>query len=303
MLNGLLQPEQPRVSVEEVSAIYFISYILVGALIGLMSGLFGIGGSSICTPILKMFFPLPALIALASPLPVSIPTAVAGTYNYWRKGLVRKDVVLWTTIGGLPGVVLGALGTRIVSGHWLMILTGLFLTFSGGQLIRKDRESCATAFSPKRFNTIALLIGFAVGIFSGLLANGGGFLLVPAFMLLLGLTPCEAISNSLVCVAFFAIPGTLVHWWLGHIDWELVLGLSIGVIPSSYLGSKLGLAVDEQRIKIGFGYFMTAFGLDFILTQLGLNPLIADSVLLAAVAVTVGWVLLGISREEKQGLQ
>jgi uncharacterized membrane protein YfcA len=91
-----------------------------------------------------------------------------------------------------------------------------------------------------------------------------------------------------------------VHWWLGHIDWKLVLGLSIGVFPASFLGSKLGLAVCEKRIGIGFGYFMTAFGLDFILTQLGWNPLITDSILLAAVAVTVGWVVLGISREEKQ---
>jgi hypothetical protein len=280
--------------------LHFIEYIIVGVLIGLMSGLFGIGGSSICTPILKMFFPLPALIALASPLPVAIPTAVAGAYNYWREGLVRKDVVLWTTIGGLPGVVLGALGTRIVSGQWLMILTGLLLSFSGVQLIHKGKESCPAVFSPKLFNIIALLIGFAVGIFSGLLANGGGFLLVPAFIMLLGLTPYEATSSSLVCVAFYAIPGTLVHWWLGHINWQLVLGLSIGVIPASFLSSKLGLAVDEQRIKIGFGYFMTAFGLDFILTQLGLNPLIADSVLLAAVAVTLRWVALGISREEKR---
>jgi uncharacterized membrane protein YfcA len=65
-----------------------------------------------------------------------------------------------------------------------------------------------------------------------------------------------------VRVAIYAVPGTLVHWWLGHIDWMLVLGLSIGVFPASFLGSKLGLAVDEQRIKTVFGYFMTAFGLD-----------------------------------------
>jgi uncharacterized membrane protein YfcA len=286
---------------EESSMVHFIGYIIVGALIGLMSGLFGIGGSSICTPALEMFFPLPALIALASPLPVTIPTAVAGTYNYARKGLVRKDVVLWTTIGGLPGVVLGALGTRIVSGHWLMILTGLFLSISGVQLIRKGKTPRPGSFSPKRFKAVALLIGFAVGIFSGLLANGGGFVLIPAFILLLGLTPFEATSSSLVCVSLFAIPGTLVHWWLGHIDWRLVLGLSIGVLPTSYLGSRWGLTIGEQRIRIGFGYFMTAFGLDFILTQLGLKPLIADSVLLTAVAVTVTWVLLGISEGEKQG--
>lgn len=268
--------------------------VLIGALIGFMSGLFGIGGSSISTPILRMLFAIPALIALASPLPVTIPTAVAGSYTYWRKGLVRKEIVLWTALGGVPGVVLGALGTRIVAVQWLMILTGLFVVISGIQLIRKDSRSCVAHPKIKQFNTMALLIGFVVGIFSGLLGNGGGLLLVPAFILLLGLTPYEATSSSLACVAFYALPGTLVHWRLGHIDWMLTLGLSIGVIPASYLGSKLGLMVCEQRIKTAFGYFLTAFGADFIFTQLGWwPPLISDVVLLAAVAAAIGWVALG----------
>jgi hypothetical protein len=89
-----------------------------------------------------------------------------------------------------------------------------------------------------------------------------------------------------------------VHWWLGHIDWPLVLGLSIGVIPASYLGSKLGLAVREQRIGTAFGYFLTIFGLDFILTQFGLNPIITYSILMAAIVGTIGWVAIGV-REER----
>jgi uncharacterized membrane protein YfcA len=279
--------------------IHFISYIIVGIAIGLMSGMFGIGGSSISTPVLEMFFALPYLIALASPLPVTIPTAVAGSYNYWRKGLVRKDIVLWTIIGGLPGVVLGALGTKVVGGQWLMILTGLFLSVSGVLLIRKRKPAVKTLPS-RRLSIYVLLIGFVVGIFSGLLANGGGFLLVPAFILLLGLTPFEATSSSLVCVAVYAIPGTLVHWWLGHIDWMLALGLSIGVFPASFLSSKLGLAVDEERIKTGFGYFITAFGLDFILTQLRTDLVITDCILLVAAAATVGWVVFGVTGKDKQ---
>jgi uncharacterized membrane protein YfcA len=155
--------------------IHFIGYAIVGALIGLMSGMFGIGGSSVSTPVLEMFFALPVLIALASPFPVAIPTAVAGSYNYWRKGLVRKDVVLWTTIGGLPGVVLGALGTKVASGQWLMIMTGLFLSVSGVQLIRRRKQADTETYLPKRMRIYALLIVFMVGIFSGLLAKEVGF--------------------------------------------------------------------------------------------------------------------------------
>ncbi len=279
---------------------HFIGYVILGAVIGFLSGIFGIGGSSISTPILKILFSIPALIALASPLPVTIPTAVAGTYNYWRKGLVRNDIVLWMTIGGLPGVVLGALGTRIVSGQWLMFLTGLFVAVSGLQMIRKSKVKCETTFSQGRSSKlIMLLLGFVVGIFSGLLANGGGFLLIPVFVLLLGLSPFEAASTSLVCVAFYAIPGTLVHWWLGHIDWMLALGLSIGVIPASYLGSKLGLAVCEQRIGTAFGCFLAAFGVDFILTQIGLSPIITYSIFLGAIAATVVYIVLGAWTERE----
>jgi uncharacterized membrane protein YfcA len=232
-------------------------------------------------------------------LPVTVPTAIAGAYNYWRKGLIRKDIVLWAALGGLPGVFIGALGTKVISGQWLMIMTGVFVSFSGLQLIRRKKEVGGDIFLPRRYGGVMmLLIGFVVGIFSGLLANGGGFLLIPVFILLLDLSPHEAVGTSLVCVALYAIPGTLVHWWLGHIDWPLVLGLSIGVIPASYLGSKLGLAVREQRIGTAFGYFLTIFGLDFILTQFGLNPIITYSILMAAIVGTIGWVAIGV-REER----
>jgi hypothetical protein len=289
---------------------HFIGYVILGVFIGFLSGIFGIGGSSIGTPALKVLFPIPALIALASPLPVTIPTAVAGTLNYWRRGLVRTDIVLWVTVGGLPGVVLGALGTRIISGQWLMILTGLFVAVSGLQLVRKARkrdveagrrgakETGVAESVPGRSGNASskatiIIAGFAVGVFSGLLANGGGSLLIPAFILLLGLPPFEAASTSLVCVALWGIPGTLMHWWLGHIDWILALGLSIGVIPASYLGSRLALAVQEQRVGKAFGYFLTAFGVNFVLTQIGFNQIITGAVFLGAIAATIAYIVLG----------
>jgi uncharacterized membrane protein YfcA len=269
-------------------------YLAVGALIGFLSGLYGVGGSGLSTPTLKLLFPLPDLVALASPLPVTIPTALAGAYSYWRRGLVRREVLLWTTVGGLPGVILGALGTRVIAVSWLMGLTGLFVVVIGLRLLKRGELGAppASAWSGRK-TVIALGIGVVVGVLSGLLANGGGFLLVPAFILLLGLTMTEAAATSLVCVALFAVPGTLVHWWLGHIDWVLVAALSVGVMPASYLGSRVGLAVGGPRLQTAFGLFLVVFGVAFALSQLGAPTWASDAALFASFAIGIAAVVFG----------
>jgi len=78
----------------------FYEYVVTGSLIGLLSGIFGMGGSIIATPVLKSVFALPDFIALASPLPVTIPTAVAGVIAYWQKGFVNKKAAFFTILGG-----------------------------------------------------------------------------------------------------------------------------------------------------------------------------------------------------------
>ncbi|MHB9145268.1 MAG: sulfite exporter TauE/SafE family protein [Symbiobacteriia bacterium] len=273
-----------------------LKYVLVGGLIGFMSGIFGVGGSSIGTPILNMLFHVPDLIALASPLPVTIPTAVSSAYSYWRKGLVRKDVALWASLAGLPGVVLGALGTRVITGPGLMVLTGVFVLIVGGRLLVRDRPAKAGG-AASRFSVPVLSgsIGLVVGLLSGLLANGGGFLLVPAFILLLGMSMQEAASTSLVCVAFYAVPGTLVHWWLGNINWLLAFALSVGVIPAGYLGSRVGLAVRGDRTRVAFGLFLSVFGVDFILQHFGLKAPYTYLLLVGGVVAAVSWVVAGVA--------
>lgn len=272
-------------------------YILFGGLIGFLSGIFGVGGSSIATPMLKLLFSVPDLAALASPLPVTVPTAAASAYSYWRKGLVRTDVALWAILGGMPGVIVGALGTRVVTGPWLMGLTGAFVVAVGLRLVvRTARENGRAKPDGRRASVHAALIGLVVGVLSGLLANGGGFLLVPAFVVLLGMTMQEAAATSLVCVAFYAVPGTLVHWWLGNINWLLVLCLSLGVMPAGYLGAKVGLRVAGTHARTAFGGFLTAFGIDFMLVQAGVRPAITYSLLAVAVAGAAGWTVLGLRK-------
>ena len=247
-----------------------MEYILVGIMIGFLSGIFGIGGSIIATPVLKTLFGLPDFIALASPLPVTIPTALAGAFGYCQKGIIHKKTAFFTILGGLPATLLGAFATKFVKGEWMMILTGFVVFIVALRLLKGNKVVNCDTQNKIPFPVLAGIIGFVAGIFSGFLAVGGGIILIPAFILTMGLSMQEAASTSLLCVAFFAIPGTLVHWHLGHIDWHLVLYLSCGVIPASYLGARIGMSVKSKQLQIAFSIFLIIFSIYFIMKQINI---------------------------------
>ncbi|MFI4981097.1 MAG: sulfite exporter TauE/SafE family protein [Nevskiales bacterium] len=244
--------------------------------IGFLSGLFGVGGSSISTPALRVFLHTPQLIALGSPLPVAIPTAIVGGFIYQRAGLVHWQVVRWVVAAAVPGVIVGSLLTLWVPADWLMYLVAGTVIIVGIQLFRQAipaptgspdgvRESSMWLNAPR---LPVILVSLFIGLASGLLANGGGFLLVPAFVLIFGARVREAAATSLPCVALMAVPGTATHAALGHIDWRLALELTVGVMPATYLGVFLSLKFRSVRMRRPFGVFLAAFGLYFLIREL-----------------------------------
>jgi uncharacterized protein len=237
--------------------------VITGTVIGFFSGLFGIGGSSVATPVLRVL-DVPRLIALASPLPATLPIGLAGGLAYWRRGLVHWRIVGWTVLGGVPAVAAGAWLTEIVPGRVLMALAGLFV-FAVGLRVLLARPRTASARSALDCAPALLLaIGVGSGFLSGLLANGGGFLLVPAYLILCRLTPAQAAANALIAAAILTVPDALVHWHLGHIDPRLVLLLSAGVLPAAYLGARVGMALRPAHARLLFGCFMILFGAFFL---------------------------------------
>lgn len=238
-------------------------FIIVGLLLGFLSGLFGVGGSSIATPILRLM-DVPRMFALATPLPVTLPIAIVGGFTYWRRGLVDNRTILWTTIGGLPSVIAGSYMTTIVPGRFLMMATGVCVMAVGIRMFFRpiDSEFDINRKTPPAAWFI-VIVGSVVGLLSGMLANGGGFLLMPVYLILFGLEPRRAAATSLVTVALFALPATLVHWSLGHIDPGLMLLLAISVIPTTWLGARVGLMLKDRQAQFLFGLFLFAFGLFF----------------------------------------
>ena len=220
----------------------FLGAALIGMAVGFLSGAFGKGGSAVATPLLHLLG-VPAIVAIASPLPATIPSSLLAGRVYAGAGNVDRRVVRIGLPGGLLLTVAGAVLTRWVPGGPLVIVTDLLVLAAEG-------DEDATAFK------ILAVVG-AVGFVSGLLGNSGGFLLAPLFISVLGLPVHRALGTSLVLATCLAVPGTLVHAWLGHIDWSLTLAFGLASVPAASAGARLALRTHSQRLALAYGAGLT----------------------------------------------
>ena len=246
----------------------FLEYVLAGLGVGVVFGLFGAGGSAFATPVLAVLG-VPGLLAVASPLPAMVPAAFVSARRYLASGNLDRRVARLAIGGGVPGTLLGALASRLVGGDGLLVLSGLLLLGIGARMLVPDRVGAAARCATRRENS-AIVVGsaFGVGLLTGLLANGGGFLLVPVFVLVLGLTAVEAAGTSMVVVGVLTIPTLATHWALGHIDWTVASGFAVGLIPASIVGARLAQKVSSAHSRLAFGTMLVGFSIWFLIRQL-----------------------------------
>lgn len=230
----------------------------VGAVVGFLSGLLGKGGSAVTTPALQIFLKVPDFLALASPLPATLPTLLSAAWAYRGKNLVDWRVVKTTFWWGAPATLIGCFLSEAVGGHWCMILTGLMVLGLGLSLLfgKGEPKPSTHVAAGWKIAGIALLVG---GL-SGLLANTGGILFGPLFISALGLPPKRALACSLVVSAALAVPGMAAHMYLGHVDWWIVLALSLAAMPSSYWGARLALSLHDKTLVRVYGALLVLFG-------------------------------------------
>jgi uncharacterized membrane protein YfcA len=247
---------------------------LVGFGTGLLSGMFGIGGAVVSTPAIRALGATP-IAAVASTLPSIIPSSVSGAIRYGRERLIDWRVVAWTAAPGAVAAVGGALLTDVVpgGGHPLMILTAGLVAFTAFRVSRPvaspEPEPVAATEGltdaapglahavdgqPRRTEAWRLVtIGIAAGGLSGLLGIGGGVFMVPAFTTWVRLPIKVALATSLTCVGVLAVPGTITHAALGHIDWLFALPLCVTAIPGARLGAHLTIRSSDQTLRLLVG--------------------------------------------------
>jgi uncharacterized protein len=228
---------------------------LIGAGIGLLSGAFGKGGSALATPLLHAIG-VPAIVAVASPLPATIPATLLASRTYAQQRAIDRRIVRIAILAGIPATVAGALCTRWIPGSALVLVTDVLVAALGVRVLLRAHEdgeavsSAAVACPARRIAAIAVL----VGVVSGLLGNSGGFLLAPLFMTALYMPVRRALGTSLAVSAALALPGTAVHAWLGHIDWALTLAFAVTSVPFARVGARLAFRVPARSLSLAYGF-------------------------------------------------
>jgi hypothetical protein len=243
-------------------------FVAAGAVIGLLVGLFGVGGSSIATPLLAVLG-VPGLLAVASPLPATIPAALGAVIPYLRNETARPRAAGWTLIGSVPAAVAGAFLSQVIGGSVLLYASGIVLTIVGIRVVRPIGETQQRAGTVRRKNRLVLVaVSAAAGLFSGLLANGGGFLLVPMYLLIFGLDMRQAAGTSLLVIAVLTVPILAAHAALGHIDWSVAGEFALGAIPTSILSGRLAQRGTSGGLRKWFGWFLAGCGVAFVLYRI-----------------------------------
>jgi uncharacterized protein len=233
--------------------------LLIGGAVGFLGGMFGKGGSAIATPILAAIG-VPPIVAVAAPLPATIPGTLAASVPYWRASLVDRRIVLWSIAFGVPATVVGAVATRWVGGGPLVLVTNIVLVVLGTRLVLSAGHQGEPRAEPRHGQLRLALTATVVGLVSGLLANSGGFLLVPLYISVLRLPIKTAFACSLAVATALAIPGTVVHAALGHVDWRVVAVFGAASIPLSNLGARVALRTSANRLERLYGVLIAAIG-------------------------------------------
>jgi uncharacterized membrane protein YfcA len=209
------------------------------------------------------------MVAVAAPLPATVPATLVAADEYRKRGLIDLGVLRWSVLAGLPATVVGALLTRWISGETLVYATDVIIVVLGFRLLLRphvDDPDATVDEAAERRRTI--LVAIVVGLAAGLLANSGGFLLAPLFITVLGLPVKPALGTSLAVAAVLAVPGTLVHFALGHLDWTVVLVFGLGSIPLSSVGARVALRIDAHRLERFYGLALIVLGAGFLIKSL-----------------------------------
>lgn len=242
-------------------------WIVAGGLaVGLLYGLFGVG-SAFATPVLALIG-VPAMAAVVGPLPALLPGSAAGAWSYSKKGKVDWPVARAALLGAFPAAVAGAIASRWVGGPVLLIASGLVLFVVGLRIVRPGVAVDPLVAARRRADTtFIVLCAIGIGFASGLLANGGGFLLVPLFLLALGLDMNEAAGTSLVVAAALTIPTLATHTLVGDIDWAIAGVFALGLIPGALVGGRLAPRLPTARLRFAFGIILLGFAVWFLIRQ------------------------------------
>jgi len=251
--------------------LWIIGHILAVS-IGLSLGLIGGGGSVLAAPVLIYIMGVPTKTALAMTLVIVGVASLIGVIPHW----MQKNVNFQTVTFFAPPAMLGAyLGARIAAFPFVtstiqLVAFALMMLIASISMIRKDARTAKpqlNATSQHKFRGLAIALeGLGVGIITGFVGIGGGFLVIPALVLLGKTSMKEAVGTSLVILALKSVTGFIGYLDQVTINWNLLFSFTIAASTGILIGAYLTRFVQAKDLEKGFGYFVLAVAI-FILIQ------------------------------------
>jgi hypothetical protein len=294
-------------------ALTSVNYFLVvglGLFVGLLSGLFGVGGGFLMTPLLMMIG-IPPTVAAATDANQIVAASASGTFAHWRLGNVDYKMGLYLLIGGFVG---GAVGVQIIKvlratggADFLIKITyvimlgvvGTFMFFESLHALRKQKAAAANGgetkpakpakekggllsslpmqtFFEKSGVTHSALVPLVLGVFVGVLAAimgvGGGFLMVPVMIYMLRMPMHVVVGTSLFQIMFTCTEVTFLQSYSNHtVDFLLAILLLVGSVFGAQIGTVLGRKLHGDQLKILLAIIVLAVTVKIVL-ELVLEP-------------------------------
>lgn len=240
--------------------------VLLAVAVGISLGLLGGGGSILAVPLLVYVAGLPTKEAIATSLLVVGVTSAVGVLPHARAARVRWRTGLVFGLAGMTGAYAGGRLAAFIPGGVLLAGFALMMLATAAAMIRGRRGGTDRPV-PHELPTLRVIAdGVAVGLVTGLVGAGGGFLVVPALALLGGLPMPVAVGTSLLVIAMKSFAGLAGYLSTVHINWALAATVTAAAVAGSLVGGRLAGRIPETALRKSFGWFVLVMGA-FVLAQ------------------------------------
>ncbi len=253
----------------------YIASLFIGVSLGLIGG----GGSILTVPVLVYLFAISPPLAISYSLFIVGFTSLVGAYNNYRKGFVDfKTALLFgsssiTTvfvtrkfiIPLLPDVFFSIGTFHVTQSFFVMVMFAILMVAASISMIRSPKIEAEETRSSKAL--FLIFYGVLIGLITGFLGAGGGFLLIPALVLLMKLPMKKAIGTSLLIIALNSLMGFLGDIGLHPIDWKFILIVSAIAVAGIVIGGYFNQKIDSKKLKKGFGWFVLVMGIYILLKE------------------------------------
>lgn len=261
--------------------------LAVGLIVGVLAGLLGVGGGTIMVPAFRLVYNMSAITATATSLLTIVPTSVAGMITHIRNKTCYPAVGVTAGLGGACTSWIGVMAASNSPSWCVMAAAACVILYSASTMLKKalamkpegKKENKAAAPAPavaddfqvtKNVLIKAALIGALAGVISGYVGVGGGFLMVPMFLSVLGLPMKKASGTSLVGIGILVLPALATQVMLGNVDWIPGLACIVGSMPGATLGAKLQQKMPERTLRFAFAGLLGVAAVLLVVKEMGL---------------------------------